>query len=68
MHMEYSASMQIGELTLVIERKAVQPAAVLPTPSSLDITIPPAGSQQNPRVGLDGDIPRSSGRALERPV
>jgi serine/threonine protein kinase/WD40 repeat protein len=37
---EYPASVQVGELTLVMERKVVQPAAVVPTPSSLEITIP----------------------------
>ncbi len=37
---EYPASVQIGEVTLVIEVKAVQPVAVSPTPSSLDVTIP----------------------------
>ncbi len=37
---EYPASVQVGEVTLVIEVKAVQPVAVSPTPSSLDITIP----------------------------
>jgi hypothetical protein len=37
---EYPASVQVGELTLVIEVKAVQPVAVSPTSSSLDITIP----------------------------
>jgi serine/threonine protein kinase len=37
---EYPASVQVGEVTLVIEVKAVQWVAVSPTPSSLDITIP----------------------------
>jgi len=37
---EYPASVQVRELTLVIEVKAVKPVAVSPTPSSLDITIP----------------------------
>jgi serine/threonine protein kinase/formylglycine-generating enzyme required for sulfatase activity len=37
---EYPASVQVGEVTLVVEVKAVQPVAVSPTPSSLDITIP----------------------------
>ena len=37
---EYPASVQVGDVTLVIEVKAVQPVAVSPTPSSLDITIP----------------------------
>jgi serine/threonine protein kinase/WD40 repeat protein len=37
---EYPASVQVGELTLVIAVKAAESAAVSPTPSSLDITIP----------------------------
>jgi predicted Ser/Thr protein kinase len=37
---EAPASVQVGEVTLVIEVKAVQSVAVSPTPSSLDITIP----------------------------
>jgi serine/threonine protein kinase/formylglycine-generating enzyme required for sulfatase activity len=37
---EYPASVQVGELTLVVEVKTVQPVAVSPTPSSMDITIP----------------------------
>ena len=37
---EYPASVQVGEVTLVIEVKAVQQVAVSPTPSSMDITIP----------------------------
>ena len=37
---EYPASVQLGELTLVIAVKAAESAAVSPTPSSLDITIP----------------------------
>jgi hypothetical protein len=37
---EYPASVQVGEVTLVIEVKTVQPVAVSPTPSSMDITIP----------------------------
>jgi serine/threonine protein kinase len=37
---DYPASVQVGEITLVIEIKAAQPKAVSPTPSSMDITIP----------------------------
>ena len=37
---EYPASVQVGEITLVIELKRVEPVAVSPTPSSMDITIP----------------------------
>ena len=36
----YPASVQVGEITLVIGIKEVQPAAVSPTPSSLDPMIP----------------------------
>jgi serine/threonine protein kinase len=37
---EYPASVQVGDATLVIALKALQPVAVVPTPSSVDITIP----------------------------
>ena len=37
---EYPASVQVGDVTLVVEVKAVQPVTASPTPSSLDITIP----------------------------
>jgi serine/threonine protein kinase len=37
---EVPASVQVGEITLAIEVKAVQPVAVSSIPSSLDITIP----------------------------
>jgi serine/threonine protein kinase len=37
---EVPASVQVGEVTLVIEVKLVQPVAASSTPSSLDITIP----------------------------
>ena len=37
---EYPASFQVGEVTLVIELKGGQPLSASPTPSSLDITIP----------------------------
>jgi serine/threonine protein kinase len=40
LQVEYPASVQVGEVTLVIELKRVEPVAVSPTPSSLDITIP----------------------------
>jgi len=36
---EYPASVQVGEFTLVIEVMAAQTAAVSPNPSSMDITI-----------------------------
>ena len=37
---EYPASVQVGDVTLVIEVKEVQPVVVSPTPSSIGITIP----------------------------
>lgn len=37
---EYPTSVQVGELTLVVELKAPQAWVVSPTPSSLDVTIP----------------------------
>jgi hypothetical protein len=36
---EHPASVQVGDVTLVVEVKAAQPVVVPPTPSSLDITI-----------------------------
>ncbi len=54
---EYPASVQVGEVTLVIEVKAVQPVAVSPTPSSLDITIPQRAVTQS-KASLDVTIPQ----------
>ena len=54
---EYPASVQVGELTLVIEVKAVQPAAVFPTPSSMDITIPQRAVTKS-KASLEVTIPQ----------
>ena len=49
---EYPASVQVGELTLVIEVMAAQTAAVSPTPSSMDITIA-RRSLMSSKAGMD---------------
>ena len=54
---ECPASVQVGELTLVIEVKAVQPAAVSPSPSSLDITIPQRAVTKS-NASVDVTIPQ----------
>jgi hypothetical protein len=54
---EYPASVQVGDLTLVIEVKAVQPVAVSPTPSSLDITIPQRAVTKT-KASLEVTIPQ----------
>jgi serine/threonine protein kinase len=54
---EYPASVQVGELTLVIEVKAVQPVVVSPTPSSLDITIPQRAVTKS-KASLDVTVPQ----------
>jgi serine/threonine protein kinase len=54
---EYPASVQVGEVTLVIELKAVQAAAVSPTPSSLDITIPQRAVTKS-KASLEVTIPQ----------
>jgi hypothetical protein len=54
---EYPASVQVGELTLVIEVKAVQPVAVSPTPSSLEITIPQRAVTKS-KASLEVTIPQ----------
>jgi serine/threonine protein kinase/formylglycine-generating enzyme required for sulfatase activity len=54
---EYPASVQVGELTLVIEVKSVQPEVVSPTPSSMDITIP-RRPVTNSKASLEVTIPR----------
>ncbi len=54
---EYPASVQVGEITLVIEVKAVQPVAVSPTPSSLDITIPQRAVTKS-KASLDVTVPQ----------
>ena len=54
---EYPASVQVGELTLVIEVKLVQPVAVSSTPSSLDITIPQRAVTKS-KASMDVTIPQ----------
>jgi serine/threonine protein kinase len=54
---EYPASVQVGEVTLVIEVKLVQPVAVSPTPSSLDITIPQRAVTKS-KASMDVTIPQ----------
>ena len=54
---EYPASVQVGELTLVIELKRVEPVAVSPTPSSLDITIPQRAVAKT-KASIDVTIPQ----------
>ena len=54
---EYPASVQVGEVTLVIEVKLVQPVAVSLTPSSLDITIPQRAVTKS-KASLDVTIPQ----------
>ena len=54
---EYPASVQVGDITLVIEVKAVQPVVVSPTPSSLDITIPQRAVTKT-KASLDVSIPQ----------
>lgn len=54
---EYPASVQVGELTLVIELKAVQPATVSSTPSSMDITISQSAVTKS-KAWIDVTIPQ----------
>ena len=54
---EYPASVQVAELTLVIEVKAVQPEVVSPTPSLMDITIPKR-PVTNSKASLEVTIPQ----------
>ena len=54
---EYPASVQVGELTLVIEVKLVQPVAVSPIPSSLEITIPQWAVTKS-KASMDVTIPQ----------
>jgi serine/threonine protein kinase len=54
---EYPASVQVGEVTVVIELKAVQPAASSPTPSSMDITIPQRAVTKS-KASLEVTIPQ----------
>ena len=54
---ECPASVQVGELTMVIEIKAVEPVAASPTPSSLDITIPQRAVTKS-KVSMEVTIPQ----------
>jgi hypothetical protein len=54
---QYPASVQVGELMLVIEAKEAQPVAVSPTPSSLDITIPQRAVTKS-KASMDVTIPQ----------
>ena len=54
---EYPASVQVGDVTLVIEVKAVQPVAVSPSPSSLDVTIPQRAVTKS-KASMDVTIPQ----------
>jgi serine/threonine protein kinase len=56
---EVPASVQVGEITLVIEVKLVQPVAVSPTPSSLDITIPQRAVTKS-KASMEVTIPQST--------
>ena len=65
---EYPASVQVGEVTLVIEVKAVQPVAISPTPNSLDITIPQRAVAKS-KASMEVTIPqRTPTRAASRTV
>ena len=54
---EVPASVQVGDVTLVIEAKAVHPVAVSPTPSSLDITISKRAVTKS-KASMDVTIPQ----------
>ena len=54
---EVPASVQVGEVTLVIEVKLVQPVAASPTPGSLDITIPQRAVTKS-KASLEVTIPQ----------
>ena len=56
-HVEYPASVHVGEITFVIELKAVQPVAVSPTPISLDVTIPQRAVTMS-KASLEVTIPQ----------
>ena len=63
---EYPASVQVGEITLVIEVKSVQLVAVSPTSSSLDITIPQRAVTKS-KASLDVTVPqRTPTRSINR--
>ena len=68
---EYPVSVQVGEVTLVIELKAVEPVAVSPTPSSMDITIPQRAVTKS-KASMDVTIPqkpakRSPSHSIHQP-
>jgi serine/threonine protein kinase len=54
---EVPASVQVGEVALVIEVKAVQPEVVSPAPSSMDITIPQRAVTKS-QASLEVTIPQ----------
>ena len=54
---EYPANVQVGDVTLVIEVKAVEPVVVSPTPSSLDINIPQRAVTKS-KASLEVTIPQ----------
>jgi serine/threonine protein kinase len=54
---EYPASVQVGEVTFVIEVKEVQPVVVSPTPSSIYITIPQRAVTKS-KASLEVTIPQ----------
>lgn len=64
---EYPASVQVGEITLVIEVRAVQPAPVSPTSNSMDITVARRAVTAN-KASLDVAVPeRTSKNAIVQP-
>ena len=54
---EYPASVQVGDVTLVIELKKVQPVAISSTLSSLEITIPKRAATKS-KASMDVTIPQ----------
>ena len=54
---DYPARVQVGEIILLIAVKVVQPAAVHPAPSSIDITIPQR-SATNSKASMEVTIPQ----------
>ena len=59
---KYPASVQVGDLTLVVEVKAMQPLALSATSSSLDITISQRAVTKS-KASLDVTIPQRTPRA-----
>ena len=70
---DYPASVQVGENTLVIERQEVPPVVPEPTPRAMDITIPQRTATKS-NAGMEVTIPqrtpaRASGpEALNNPL